>query len=332
MMENARESKRIFAAYPGNNDVPELARLCLDLLKRQQADWPQLRKGYEALDHASIREVSCPGFAVKLQWNPQRIVSGSAMIDPASIRARPCFLCRENLSEAQQAVLYREDYLVLCNPSPIFAKHYTIAHIRHRPQAIEAALGVLLMLMKDLSPQFSVFYNGPRCGASAPDHLHFQAAPDGVIPIEAEIRNGRNLVLRKHIGGVAVFEAVHMGRTVLILEGTDPDGVAAVFHRMMVLMRRIFHTEEEPMMNLLGAYRDQRWRVLIFPRRRHRPDVYNREGADQILISPGAVDMGGLVITPVEKDFRTVDAGLIQHIFQDVSADEERVAQIIAAL
>lgn len=281
---------------------------------------------------AEIRDVFCPGYTLKVQWNPQRIVSTAARLDPASIRERPCFLCVENLPEAQRAILYRNEYVLLCNPAPIFSQHYTIAHVRHLPQLIEPAPAAFLTLMRDFSPQFTVLYNGPRSGASAPDHQHFQAAPVGALPVETDIHADGKLRLLKVVEGVEVFTAEGLGRAILVLKGAGQDRVASALLKVFAAMRAAFQTVDEPMMNMLGLCREDRWMILIFPRARHRPDVYDLEGEAQILITPASVEMGGLFITPREKDYRGLDAGLAQSIFQDVSVDEEMVLRVVDVL
>jgi hypothetical protein len=326
------ESRQIFAIFEGDEGGPSLSSLCRSLLAEQKTSWSQLRQGYQALKTAEIRDVSCPGYTLKVQWNPQRIVSSAARVDPASIRARPCFLCRENLPEAQRTILYRKEYVVLCNPAPIFSQHYTISHVHHRPQSIEPALTAFLALMRDFSPHFTVLYNGPRSGASAPDHQHFQAAPAGTMPVEADIRADGKLQLLKSKDDVDVFRAEGLGRAILILKGARQDHVVSALLNAIAAMRAAFQAVDEPMMNLLGSYREDHWMILIFPRGRHRPKVYDLKGEAQILITPASVEMGGLFITPLEKDFRTVNAELINNIFQDVSVDEKAMEWIVDAL
>jgi hypothetical protein len=326
------ESRQIFAIFEGDEGGPSLSSLCRNLLAEQKVSWPQLRQGYQALKAAEIRDVSCPGYTLKVQWNPQRIVSSAARVDPASIRARPCFLCRKNLPEAQRAILYRKEYVVLCNPAPIFSQHYTISHVHHRPQSIEPALTAFLALMRDFSPHFTVLYNGPRSGASAPDHQHFQAAPAGTMPVEADIHADGKLQLLKSKNGVDVFMAEGLGRAILVLKGAGQGHVASALLNAIAAMRAAFQAVDEPMMNLMGSYREDHWMILIFPRARHRPKVYDLEGDAQILITPASVEMGGFFITPREKDFRTIDAELINNIFQDVSVDEKAMAWVVDAL
>ncbi|MFH1079285.1 MAG: DUF4922 domain-containing protein [Pseudomonadota bacterium] len=326
------ESRQIFARFDGKGGEPALSRFCDDLLAEQIDSWPRLRKGYQALKAAKIRAVSCPGFTLKVQWNPQRIVSTAARLDPASICARPCFLCRDNLPDAQRAIRYRQDYLVLCNPAPIFPRHYTISHIHHRPQSIEPVLDAFLMLIRDYSPDFTVFYNGPQSGASAPDHLHFQAAPAGTMPVETDIRMKGKLRLLKVFEGVDIFRSVGLGRAILMVKGARQDCVASALLKVIAAMREVFHAAGEPMMNLLGSYEEERWMILIFPRRKHRPSVFNLKGDAQILITPASVEMGGLFITPIEKDYHILDAGLVQTIFQDVSVDEKTTSRLVDVL
>jgi hypothetical protein len=326
------ESRQIFAIFEGDERGPALSSLCRNLLAEQKVSWQQLRQGYQALKTAEIRDVSCPGYTLKVQWNPQRIVSSAARVDPASIRARPCFLCLKNLPEAQRAILYRKEYVVLCNPAPIFSQHYTISHVHHRPQSIEPALTAFLTLMRDFSPHFTVLYNGPRSGASAPDHQHFQAAPAGTMPVEADIRADKKLHLLKSKDGVDVFRAEGLGRAILVLKGARQDHVESALLNAIAAMRAAFQTVDEPMMNLLGSHREDHWMILIFPRARHRPEVYDLEGEAQILITPASVEMGGFFITPLEKDFRVLDAKLIENIFQDVSVDEKAMEWIVDAL
>lgn len=318
--------------FEGDEGAPALSSLCSDLLAEQKTSWSQLREGYQALKAAEVRDVSSPGYTLKVQWNPQRIVSSAARVDPASIRARPCFLCRKNLPDAQRTILYRKEYVVLCNPAPIFSQHYTISHVHHRPQSFEPALTAFLSLMRDFSPHFTVLYNGPRSGASAPDHQHFQAAPAGEIPVEADIRGNGNLQLLRSRDDVDVFRAEGLGRAILVLRGARQDHVASALLNAIASMRAAFQAVDEPMMNLMGSYREDRWMILIFPRSRHRPKVYDLEGEGQILITPASVEMGGLFITPLEKDFRIVDAELINNIYQDVSVDEKAMAWVVDAL
>jgi hypothetical protein len=324
--------ERIFASFDGSRDDPALSGLCLDLLAQQKISWPLLRDAYAAQDSAQIREISANGFSVKLQFNPRRIISSAAAVDPASISRRPCFLCVENLPEAQKGILYRQTYLILCNPAPIFSQHYVVSNRRHIPQSIEKNMDAFLLLAKDFGSGLSVFYNGPRCGASAPDHLHFHAVPSDMMPIEKEIREDRNRILIRRLEGASILTLMSLSRPIIIVEGKELKSVETALRMAVTAMQEALPAPDEPMMNLLCAYDGTQWRVLIIPRRKHRPEAYYREGDEQILISPGMVDMGGLIITPVEKDFNAIDAEQIGNIFKEVSMDDDTFAKIMATL
>jgi diadenosine tetraphosphate (Ap4A) HIT family hydrolase len=324
--------ERIFASFDGSRDDPALSGLCLDLLAQQKISWPLLRDAYAAQDSAQIREISANGFSVKLQFNPRRIISSAAAVDPASISRRPCFLCVENLPEAQKGILYRQTYLILCNPAPIFSQHYVVSNRRHIPQSIENNMDAFLLLAKDFGSGLSVFYNGPRCGASAPDHLHFHVVPSDMMPIEKEIREDRNKNLIRQVEGASILTLMSLSRPIIIVEGKELRSVETALRMAVTAMQEALPAPDEPMMNLLCAYDGTQWRVLIIPRRKHRPEAYYREGDERILISPGMVDMGGLIITPVEKDFNAIDAEQIENIFKEVSMDDDTFAKIMATL
>lgn len=326
------QTSRIFASFDGSGKSPALPALCALLLAQQQATWKMLRDGLAGLDSLQWREIRGNGLTVKLQYNPNRIVSTGANLDPAFIEKRPCFLCPENLPAPQKAVLYRGEFFVLCNPSPIFNPHYTIAHLKHLPQVIAGALTTFLQLAADLGEQLTVLYNGALCGASAPDHLHFQAVPAGVMPMEAVLNAGEEQGADK--GPAATLRGTGKpGWPVLVAEGEDREEMEFLLRKAMAAMQSVLPASDgEPMMNLCGSYRDRRWRVLVFPRRRHRPEMYYGGEEERILVSPGAVDMGGVIVAPRERDFRRLDEGLIRTIFADVSPDEETFNRIMAGI
>jgi len=323
---------RIDASFDGVRNAPALAELCADLLARQRESWPALRDGYAALDDARIREIAADGYSVKLQFNPRRMVSSGAAVDPESIRRRKCFLCSENLPKEQMRILYRGAYLILFNPAPIFPRHFTVASRRHLPQAIESDLVVFLTLAEDFGPGWSVFYNGPRCGASAPDHLHFQAAPAGIMPVENEIGEEINRIPVGRVGEAAVLASNGLGRPLIIVEGSGQKGVMSALRTVVAALRNGPTSPDEPMMNVLCSHNGAQWRVLLFPRRRHRPEAYYRDGDDRVLISPGAVDMAGLIVTVVEKDFHAVGAEQVERIFREVSMHGARFDGLVSAL
>ena len=326
------DSARVFAAFPSSEGTGQLASTVGRLLDAQRTAWPDLARGLEALDSIRLRTIVTTRYATLVQFNPIRITSTGAKVDPGSIARRRCFLCLENLPEAQQAILYRDEYLILCNPAPIFRGHFTVSHLEHRPQSIEGAIGTMLSLARDLAPAYQVFYNGPRCGASAPDHLHFQASPFGAIPLGA-----RPFLERHSNGQVSVRDTV-----VTLLEGTDRsvlffrspshEQARQTLARILETARRVLETREEPLVNILASWAGLTWQVIVVLRSKHRPEAYFLEGQGKLLISPAAVDMGGLIITPREEDFTRLSAELIEGIYREVSLEPEVAARILEGL
>jgi len=323
---------KIFAVFDPKSPKSSLPELAVRLLDGQKQTWPQLIAGYSSLDSIRLREVRCEGYSVWLQFNPGRIVSTGAKVDAQSIRERRCFLCVQNLPAPQNGILYRDDFLVLCNPAPIFREHFTISHVDHVPQSFRGSAVRFLELARDLSPRHTVFYNGPKCGASAPDHMHFQASPTGTIPVEEAAREKSRRLHRKQVRGVEILTLANFGREVIVLESQQIESIEQVLLDLLGALSVPTGTKEEPMMNLLCSFGDSAWRVILFPRSKHRPDAYFREGDDRILISPAAVDIGGLIITPLEKDFNAVDARTVEGIFHEVSLPQATVEAAVEKL
>lgn len=334
LIEKSEEvpERGFFAVFGGARETVSLTDLAAALLERQKKTWPGLASGYEALGEARLREIRGDGWGVKIQFNPRRIVSSGARVDPETIRRRPCFLCPDHLPPEQQAILYRDGYLVLCNPMPIFPGHLTIAHRRHLPQSLPGNMQTLLRLAADFDPRMTLFYNGPRAGASAPDHLHFQAAPTGLMSVEKEIMDPRKRTGARRRNGVGICRTAGLARGILVIEGAEEGDVAAMVGEVIGLLGRRAASGGEPLLNLLCTRTGEGWRLLLFPRRRHRPDAYFREGEERLLISPGAVDMGGMIITPREKEFRALTPDLVRGIFREVAFDDAEVDALLDAI
>jgi hypothetical protein len=215
---------------------------------------------------------------------------------------------------------------------PILSSHFTVSHLDHRFQAIDEHIGVFLELMLDLGSGWTVLYNGPKCGASAPEHLHFQAARSGQMPIEQKIREGERLVLVKEMDDILLYRVSNLGREAILLEGSDPMAVERAFKGFLNALQNALLLNEEPMINIVGFYEGKKWCLIIFPRRKHRPDAFFKEGNDRVVVSPGAIDMGGLVITPVEKDFERLDVATVESIYREVSLEGRIVERVINAM
>jgi hypothetical protein len=322
-------TQKIHANFDGRGDLPQL---CLNLLLEQKNAWQDLREGYESLKDMRERNLSCRNFLVRIQHNPRRLKSCTAGANSDNENGQPCFLCLNHLPEAQKGILYRGGYLILCNPMPILPSHFTVSHLDHRLQAIDEHIEIFLQLMVDLGPGWVILYNGPRCGASAPDHLHFQTARSGQMPIEKETLEGKRLALVKEVDDVLLYRVNNLGREAILLEGSDPMAVERASKEFLNGLQNVLLLNEEPMINIVGFYEERKWRLIIFPRRKHRPDAFFKEGNDRVVVSPGAIDMGGLVITPVEKDFERLDAAAVENIYKEVSLDGKTVRRAIDAI
>ncbi len=248
------------------------------------------------------------------------------------IQRRQCFLCLDHLPEGQQGILYRSEYLILSNPMPVFSSHLTISHLDHRPQTISEHINTLLRLMIDFGSGWTIFYNGPKCGASAPDHFHLQTVPSGQIPIEKEMEETGRITPLTKVEGVPLAVLKGIGREAVVLEGDDVGKIEAVFRGFLGALKKVLLIDEEPMVNVIGFYREAKWRLLIFPRRKHRPDIFFKEGDARVVVSPGVIDMGGVLITPSKKDFDRLDAVAVGNIYQEVSLDDKSVEKTIAAV
>jgi len=322
----------VLACFDDNHDSEPLTTLVANLLDQQKASWREFAAHSEKLKDVRTRRFEYGRFSLALQFNPGRIKSTAAPLDPDAINGRRCFLCQEHLPGEQKGILYRGDYIILCNPYPIFPGHLTIAHRQHQPQAIEKEFIALLKLAEDFGPDHLVFYNGPQCGASAPDHLHFQGSPKGLMPIEQNLLHAGGPFDRKRIDGTDITRFHGFGREIVMLEGREISEVAAVMRRFCDVMKQILHLTVEPMMNLYSSYSGCSWQVVIFLRSKHRPDVYFSENDDRVVVSPGLVDMGGLLITPREEDFNALDADSTRNILQEVSLESRTVEDVLARL
>jgi len=294
------------------------------LFQDQKIGWPLLNANWHRLKDAREKRFEFDGFSIHVQYNPGRITSSAARTDKASIRNRNCFLCMKHRPEEQAHLLFGADFELLCNPFPIFREHFTIAKTSHTPQVIDPEFDNFIELSKAL-PDFVVFYNAAACGASAPDHMHFQAGNRGFVPIEEEID-----VLKEKYGeildssGSSIVMALDDGlRRFLILDSEDKGWLANKFSIILQFTRELVNGEE-PMLNIFVYYEDGRWQILVFPRDKHRPWQLFEEGERNILLSPASVDMGGTLITPLEKDFNKISREDIIDIFSQVSISGER--------
>lgn len=301
----------------------------IELLNSQLAVWELAQSNFKALSGVKDKDLDFGKFSIKVQFNPARIQSSAAKVDAKSIKERKCFLCPQNLPEVQKGLPYGENYQVLVNPFPIFPQHFTIPTYEHTDQLIIDRFGDMLDLSKSLE-DFVLFYNGPKCGASAPDHAHFQAGNKGFLPLEEDVKNVDKTTLVSN-NKVQAYTLDNYLRRGFLIEGTDKDEVVNIFKRIYFSLP-IPEGEQEPMLNLLSWYADNKWSCAVFPRKLHRPSCFYAEGDANILISPASVDLGGVFITPLEKDFDKITKEDIEKIFAEISIDEVAIQSIAQKL
>lgn len=298
------------------------------LLDDQLAVWESARNNYRALESVRVKELTLDGCTVKVQFNPARIVSSAAKVDTKSLKERKCFLCAENRPEVQEGLL-DGDYTWLINPFPIFPRHFTIPVNDHTPQRIDCRFGDMLRLARE-ADDFVLFYNGPKCGASAPDHAHFQAGNKGFLPLGEAVKNCRRIPVLT-LGSARLSQMEDYVCPFFLIEADKADEAEALFGKLYEALE-IKPDETEPMMNLLAWYESGSWTVAIFPRAQHRPSCYFAEGEENILLSPASVDMGGVFITPLEKDFEKIEARHLAKILAEVCLDREQMYEIVKKL
>lgn len=300
-----------------------------NLLLEQLQEWEQVRLNYEALANVESKDFSFDGFVIKVQFNPGRIQSSSAKVDTKSIQERKCFLCPANLPLVQKGIPFENTYQILVNPFPIFPQHFTIPTYEHVDQLVLNRYKEMLALAKDLN-EYTFFYNGPKCGASAPDHAHFQAGSKGFMPIEEDIKQiDKEIVLETQ--GLTVSAFKKYLRNGFLIEAKDKDRAVDFFNKLYSLLE-IKEGEKEPMMNIISWFEYDKWLSCIFPREKHRPACFFAEGDENILISPASVDLGGVFITPLEKDFNKITSEDIRLILKEVSISDDKMLSLIKSL
>jgi len=310
------------------NDTIGFSTQAKQLIREQRVEWDLAGKNYEGLKKTKVKRFTFNNFSIDIQFNPERIISSSAKVDRQSLEKRPCFLCQKNLPPQQRGICFDNEYNVLVNPFPIFPEHLTIPNFAHTNQRITGNFGSMLDLTAGLN-DFTIFYNGPKCGASAPDHLHFQAGIKGFLPIEKEFKEGKCCQKVKQIGEVSISTWLDYLRGIITLQSKSKNSLIECFNRIYSKLDVINVGEEEPMLNILSTYENGEWIIHIFPRILHRPKQYFENGEKQILLSPASVDMGGVLITPREEDFIKITQEDVRDIFRQVCMDSLIIMEII---
>ena len=296
---------------------------------RQLEMWEDARHRFRDLKHVEVRQLSDQ---LKVQFNPARIVSTGAKIDKHTLGERPCFLCERNRPKEQMTKQIDDHFQLLVNPFPILPVHFTIPATKHQPQSIYRHYGEMHRLLS-LHSELMVFYNGPKCGASAPDHLHFQAGTSGVLPLQTNwqrlSRNLTDVISLNDEEKISVLRDFLVPAFVIISKSEDSD--EELFHRLYRSMP-MRGDESEPMMNIIAWRKGDEFISVVIPREKHRPDAYFAEGEAQMMVSPGALDMAGLIITPREEDFSKINLNKATALLRECGISAEKMEAIVSNL
>jgi hypothetical protein len=286
----------------------ELAGAVERLFEQQRTSWPLLARGLAGLRQSRTRTLRIGPHSIAVRHIPHRLKSTTAPVDVASIGARPCFLCLQDLPPEQRGVAIGEEWVALCNPFPILERHLTIVHREHVPQRLSGRIGALLVLAQALPTSFLI-YNGPECGASAPDHLHFQACDRSLFPIDADTRDREGPVVE------------HPSRPI-VLRDDSQERLAARLERLLLTLAERTPRPGEPLVNLAVFEADGRFTVYVFVRRRHRPGAFQR---GELLLSPAAVDLCGVLVAPRAEDYERLTGELVAGILDEVLVDRSEL-------
>jgi len=300
------------------------------LLQEQLQEWDLAAGNYAALETVEVKETMVDGYTFKVQFNPKRILSSAAKVDPKSIQERKCFLCLAHLPAVQRGIPYTapsgNGYTILCNPFPIFKQHLTIPAVGHIDQRIAGKMGDMLALAESLT-DYLLFYNGPQCGASAPDHFHFQAGNKGFLPIETATEE----ILASHGAevGNGIYTLTSSPVHTIVYKSANAAAIEEWFERFFERFQQVAPSEVEPMVNILCWKTGGSFYLVVYPRKAHRPTQFFAQGDANILISPASIDLGGVFITPQEKDFAKLTGDDIKDILQQISVTPDTFNKLI---
>ena len=284
------------------------------LYKEQLAVWDDFRMRVEQMQAIEWKTFDFGTFRIKAQFNPARAVSSNAKLDKASIAKRKCFLCPENRPEIQKGLKMNDRFTLLINPFPILLEHFTLPLNQHKEQEIKPYISDFLDFAQMMTDH-TLLYNGPQCGASAPDHIHFQAVKRGQIPFEEDYKQ----VARKRIFGdddSHAEELLDFGRKCILVESSSKEKMETMF---LQLYEQYQTGTEEPKWNIFLLYENNAWHLFLFMRKTHRPTQFYAEGDDYMMISPGAIDIAGVFVLPRREDFDRINKEIIWDVLQQVS-------------
>jgi len=317
----------------------------------QLSVWPEVSARFRELKSVLTRSVGLKGLEIVLQHNPSRISSCTAKVDEDSIKSRACFLCPENEPKEQTRLEFEgrksRKYNIQINPYPIFPKHLVIASAVHCEQSIWRHFADMLDVAKSCKG-FTVFYNGPKAGASAPDHLHYQACPQGLMPLEKSIETRLEILSRQgdvdphneiagsltymtRLSDARLYHCQLFSRGIFALRAKTAKSLTKLFYRLME-SAPVKPDDKEPRINLFVWFSGGEYRAITIFRNAHHSHHFNETGSEHLTIAPGCADMGGVVIVPVREDFDKLDQQMLSDVFDEVSMSSEDEAELIRRL
>lgn len=306
-------------------------------IKDQLSVWPMAAENYRNLKKAETKHLDVGGLKVLAQYNPCRRISSEAPLDKKSISERPCFLCPENRPAEQTNIEFEgrkgRKYRVTLNPYPIFPSHLVISGYDHTPQSIWHRYQDLLDFVKE-NQEYLGFYNGPQSGASAPDHMHFQACPQGLMPLQNRVDElldageGGTLKFLTNVKEARLFQLDEYARGVFVLRGTTAKSTAKLFYRLLDCAP-VPEDSDEPRLNLIAWCHGGEYRSAVIFREKHRPHNYFSTDSDHLAMSPGCADMAGVYVVPEKEDFDKLDSRILSQVVEEVAASEATEKEIV---
>ena len=299
----------------------------------QLSVWPMAAENYRNLKKAETRTLPVGGLNVVLQYNPARKISSEAKLDKKSISERPCFLCPENRPQEQYNIDFEgrkgKRYRITLNPYPIFPSHLVISSTDHTPQSIWHRYPDMLDFVAT-NRKYACYYNGPESGASAPDHMHFQGCPRGMMPLEKAVdkllgsaRSHSELECLTNLKEAKLYHLNMFTRGIFVLRGATPKSVTKLFYRLADCASMTLGGEPEPKFNVISWFEDNEYRSLVIFRSKHRPHNYFSDGPDHLSMSPGCADMGGVMVAPEESDYEKMTPEVLSQVISEVSIGED---------
>ena len=243
------------------------------------------------------------------------MASTTAAVDRESIAKRPCFLCSANLPPEQKGLEWEDGFTLLCNPFPIVERHLTVVHAEHRPQEIHGRVGAMLDLAAEL-PGFFTVYNGPQCGASAPDHLHLQAGSRSGLPVVREAAGKPGPALEAYGMRALLFR----GERARVLDETE---------RALAQLSAVTGRAPEPWCNVAAWHEGGGFALVLYPRSRHRPEAFH---TGELKVSPASLDLSGILVAPFPRDFERLTGDDVAAVYREVTLGAEEFREVVERL